>query len=205
MPNREIAAAYDLIAERWADDSFNKEDGLALHKRALSFLEKPTVGTALNVGCGCNTRFNALIKAQGLQLEGIDISPRMVEFARTGNPSTPVHLQDVCTWKPQRKYKLITAWDSIWHVQLKEQHALMLKLMTALEPAGVILFTAGGLDGPDEHSNSSMGPLVYYSTLGIPRLLDVIKQSNCIVRHLEFDQLPEKHLCIVAQKAINEQ
>lgn len=201
MPNREIAAAYDLIADRWADGRFNNEDGLALHKRALAFLEKQSFGWALNVGCGCNTRFNALVKAHGLQLEGVDISPRMAEMARAADPSTPVHLQDVCTWQPERKYKFITAWDSIWHVQLKEQQALMLKLMSVLEPSGIILFTAGGLDDPGEQSNSYMGPLVYHATLGIPRLLDAIKESNCIVRHLEFDQLPEKHLCIVAQRA----
>ncbi len=201
MPNREIAAAYDLIADRWANDRFNSEVGLALHERALAFLENSSTGWALNVGCGCNTRFNALLKAHGLQLEGIDISPRMAEMARAADPGTPVHLQDICTWQPERQYKLITAWDSIWHVQLEQQHALMLKLMAALEPAGVILFTAGGLDGPDERSNACMGPLVYHSTLGVPGLLDVVRQSGCIVRHLEFDQLPEKHLCIVAQKA----
>ncbi len=200
MRTAETAAAYDRIADRWADHRFNNENGVALHQRALAFLGKPSAGWALNVGCGGNTRFNALIKAQGLQLEGIDISPRMVEMARAADPGTPVHLQDACTWQPQRPYKFITAWDSIWHVPLEQQPALMLKLLSALDPGGIIIFTAGGLDGPDEHANAHMGPLVYHATLGIPKLLEVIQRARCICRHLEFDQLPQKHLCVIAQR-----
>jgi hypothetical protein len=45
-----------------------------------------------------------------------------------------------------------------------------------------------------------MGPAVQYSTLGIPGLLEVIAQARCVCRHLEFDQLPEKHLVVVAQR-----
>jgi hypothetical protein len=45
-----------------------------------------------------------------------------------------------------------------------------------------------------------MGPEVCYSTLGIPGLLDVIEEAGCACRHLEFDQYPEKHLYVVAQR-----
>jgi hypothetical protein len=78
----------------------------------------------------------------------------------------------------------------------------MLKLMQALEIGGVFIFTAGGLDAEDTHVDAAMGPEVYYSTLGIPGLLEVIDEGGCIVRHLEFDQYPEKHLYIVVQRAV---
>jgi len=42
--------------------------------------------------------------------------------------------------------------------------------------------------------------LVYHATLGVPRLLEVIQHAHCICRHLEFDQLPQKHLCVIAQR-----
>jgi hypothetical protein len=76
----------------------------------------------------------------------------------------------------------------------------MLKLMHALEAGGVFIFTAGGLDAADSHVDSTMGPEVYYSTLGIPGLLEVIAEAGCICRHLEFDQLPHKHLYVIAQR-----
>lgn len=200
MPHSTISFVYDQIAEQWKDDCFNAENGIALHLRALSFLPTPVPGCALNVGCGCNTRFNALIKSRGLTLEGVDISPRMVDLARSADPCTPVHLADVCTWQPQHDFMFITAWDSIWHVQLSQQRRLMLNLMSWLEPGGVLIFTAGGLDAPSEHTDSCMGPSVYYSTLGVPNILQVIEEANCLCCHLEYDQHPQKHLCVIVQK-----
>ena len=45
-----------------------------------------------------------------------------------------------------------------------------------------------------------MGPPVYYSTLGIPGLLQVTQDAGCICRHLEFDQHPQSHLFVVVQR-----
>jgi SAM-dependent methyltransferase len=195
------AAAYDLIADRWADASFDPQNGVAQHARALAFLGDSSPGWALNAGCGGNTRFNALLRQRGLSLEGVDVSERMLALARKADPGVLLHQADVCDWEPPRSYRFITAWDSLWHVPLDRQRALMLKLMAALDPGGVFVFTAGGLDGPAEHRDSAMGPEVYYSTLGIPALLDVIGQAHCICRHLEFDQYPQNHLVLIVQRA----
>jgi len=200
MDHSAIALAYNEIAERWLDERFNQNDGLRQHKQALCFLQSGVGGWALNVGCGCNTRFNSLMRGYGMHIEGIDISERMVSLARDADPTVLVHHADVCKWRPQRTYRFISAWDSIWHVGLEEQRPLMLKLMQALETGGIFIFTAGGLDAENAHVDSSMGPEVYYSTLGVPRLLDVIKEAGCICRHLEFDQYPENHLFVIAQR-----
>jgi hypothetical protein len=85
-------------------------------------------------------------------------------------------------------------------VKLQRQRAVMLKLMASLEIGGVFLFTAGGLDGPSEHTDATMGPELYYATLGIPGLLEVLKDGRCICRHLEFDQFPQTHLAVIAQR-----
>jgi predicted TPR repeat methyltransferase len=200
MDHAAIGAAYDSIADRWLDERFDQANGIRLHEQALRFLQGGAEGWALNVGCGCNTRFNALMREHGMQLEGIDISGRMVALARAADPGVLLHHADVCAWRPRRAYRFISAWDSIWHVALEEQRPLMLKLMQALEAGGVFIFTAGGLDAEDTHVDSTMGPEVYYSTLGIPGLLDVIRDAGCVCRHLEFDQYPEKHLCVVVQR-----
>jgi predicted TPR repeat methyltransferase len=189
------------LAERWTNEHFSKVDGVVHHQRALSFLGPLTNGWALNVGCGCNTRFNDMIRAQGLKLEGIDISPRMIELARAADPRVEVSLADVCQWSPPRSYRFISAWDSLWHVPLGSQRAVMLKLMSALDPGGVFLFSAGGLDEPNEHWDSTMGPSVYYATLGTPGLLSAIDEAQCVCRHLELDQHPQKHLCVIVQRA----
>jgi predicted TPR repeat methyltransferase len=140
------------------------------------------------------------MRVHGMRIEGIDISARMLALARQADPDVLLHHADVCAWQPERAYRFITAWDSIWHVRLEAQRALMPKLMRALEPGGVFIFSAGGLDAADEHVDAAMGPAVYYATLGIPGLLAVIGQAGCVLRHLEFDQYPEKHLFLIVQR-----
>lgn len=194
------ALAYDEIAERWRDQDFDPHNGVVQHERALRFLGAEGEGWALNVGCGCNTRFNSLMRAHHLHIEGIDVSGRMIELARAADPMLNLHHADVCTWPLPRTYHFITAWDSIWHVALKDQRPLMLKLMHALDAGGVFLFTAGGLDAEDEHVDAYMGPELNYSTLGIPGLLKVIAEAGCVCRHLEFDQYPQKHLVVIVQR-----
>lgn len=201
MSHEQVAAAYDQLAERWLDGRFPGDNGIAFYKRALSFL-KERGGAALSVGCGCNTRFNGLLRQHGLKPEGVDISERMVVLARAADPAIPVHHADICDWTVPKQYSFIAAWDSIWHVSLQKQRALMLKLMSALRPGGVLLFTAGGLDGPNEHCDSTMGPSLNYASLGIPDLLGVIHEADCVCKHLEFDQLPENHLVVIAQRKI---
>lgn len=200
MDSEALGAAYDQLAERWLDDRFPADNGISQHTRALSFLAQRT-GPALNVGCGCNTRINRLLRKHGLRPEGVDVSTRMIEFARAADPETPAHLADICKWRLPGSYIFISAWDSIWHVPLAKQRALLLKLMGALQPGGVLLFTAGGLDNPSEHMDSHMGPSLYYASLGIAELLRVIHEGDSVCRHLEFDQLPEKHLVIIVQRA----
>jgi predicted TPR repeat methyltransferase len=200
MSHLQIAEAYDALAEQWLDQSFPQENGVAHYRRALAFIE-PHGGAALSVGCGCSARFNDLLRARGLALEGVDISERMVALARAADPAATIHHADICAWEPPRAYRFIAAWDSIWHVSLERQRPLMRKLMGALCDGGVLLFTAGGLDGPEEHWDSHMGPSLYYATLGIPGLLSVLSEGGCICRHLEFDQYPEKHLVVIAQRA----
>jgi RimJ/RimL family protein N-acetyltransferase len=41
---------------------------------------------------------------------------------------------------------------------------------------------------------------MYHATLGIPRTLEVLAEAGCVCRHLEYDQYPEGHVYLVAQK-----
>lgn len=194
-----IGAAYDALAGRWGDDALDPRYGQRQLRTALAFVGEAE-GWALNAGCGCNTRFNAPMRERGLRIEGVDVSARMIALARDADPEVLLHHADIAGWTPPRAYRFILAWDSLWHVRLEQQAAVMRRLMATLEPGGVFAFTAGGLDAADEHVDASMGQPVYYATLGIPGLLDVIKGAGCALRHLEFDQHPEQHLFVVVQR-----
>lgn len=191
--------AYDQIAQLWNSDSFDRDNGVAQHKRALAFARKG--GRALDIGCGCSGRFIELLQNKGYAVEGVDISTQMITLARRRHPDVLFHHNDICTWQAPHSYDFITAWDSIWHVPLAQQEQLLSKLVTCLNPGGVLIFSCGGTDEKDELENCHMGPEVYYASLGINAYLHLFAKLNCQCKHFEYDQYPELHCYFVMQKS----
>ncbi|MBE7210658.1 MAG: class I SAM-dependent methyltransferase [Gluconacetobacter diazotrophicus] len=198
MQPSEVAASYDAIAERWLEPHL-ETNGIRQHEQAVRF--RAGGGHALDVGCGCSGRFIRLLEHHGYEVEGLDVSARMIALARARHPGVTFHRADVCAWTPGRRYDFITAWDSIWHVPRECSEGVVQKLCGALAPGGVFIWTTGGTDGPQEKRDAEMGQPMYYSVPGIPRTLQAVAEAGCVCRHLEYDQLPEPHVFLIAQKA----
>ena len=194
----DVSAGYDQLADFWNSDDFDRSNGVGQHQRAIAFCDQRR--RALDVGCGSNGRIIELLQQHGFTTEGVDFSPRMVELARARHPEATFHLADICSWELPRQYDLICAWDSIWHVPLAQHEAVLRKLFAGLEPGGVCIFTMGGLDEPADKVDAAMGPQMYHSTLGIPKTLQVVQESGCVCRHLEYDQHPQPHVYVIVQR-----
>lgn len=199
MKPTDTGKAYDQITNLWTRDEFNSDNGIEQHKRAIAFAKNK--GKALDVGCGCTGRFIDLLLAEGFSPEGVDISTNMLELARKRQPEVNFYHEDICQWNPPEQYDFITAWDSIWHVPLEEQKNVLNKLVSALNPEGILIFSAGGTEEEGFITDDAMGPEVYYSSLGIHGFLNLFVDLGCVCRHLEFDQYPELHLYFIVQKA----
>ncbi len=199
MKPREVAASYDRIAGRWHGDSFDRDYGMAQHRRALAFLDD--AGAALDVGCGSSGRIIDLLLERGFEVEGLDLSGEMLALARQRHPDVTFHHADICEWVFPRRYDFISAWDSLWHIPLARHEDVLPKILHGLNPDGVCIFTTGGTDTPDEVRDAAMGPPMYHSSPGLPRTLQWVAESGCVCRHLEYDQHPELHVYLVVQKA----
>ncbi|MCW5602938.1 MAG: class I SAM-dependent methyltransferase [Burkholderiales bacterium] len=199
MTPAEIAGSYDQLAEQWNSHEFQRSSGIEQHERAVAFLKERR--HALDIGCGSSGRIVDFLANHGFDVEGLDLSPRMIELARRRHPAVTFHHADICVWDLRRRYDFISAWDSIWHVPLACQAPVLRKILRGLTPGGVCIFTMGGLDAPSEHVDAAMGPRLYYGTLGVPATLELLSGNGCICRHLEYDQYPESHLYIIAQRA----
>jgi len=198
MEPNETAANYDKIAQHWAGAAFPITNGIVQHERAIQFLGRP--GCAIDVGCGSSGRFIDLLLGRGFKVEGLDISSEMIALAKAKHPEVPFHQADICTWEFPRRYDFISAWDSIWHVPLDRQPAVLEKLCAGLNPGGILIFTSGGVDIPGHVTNPCHGQPLYHAALGIPQLLRLIDEFGCVCRHLEYDKHPELHLYLIIQK-----
>ncbi len=198
MKPEEIGKAYNQITELWQSDSFNRNNGIEQHQRALTFVKDK--GKALDVGCGCTGRFIDLLLSEGFIPEGIDISEEMIKLAKQKHPEIIFYMDDICKWQLPYKYDFISAWDSIWHIPLDQQEPVLIKLITGLNKNGLLLFSCGGTDEKGEHKDDTMGPEVYYSSLGINGFLELFIRLGSICRHLEYDQYPELHTYFIVQK-----
>ncbi|MCW8092129.1 class I SAM-dependent methyltransferase [Alteromonas sp. ASW11-130] len=193
------ALNYDKIAEHWCSDRFNSENGISQHERALNFA--PKGGKAIDIGCGSSGRIIDLLLKHGYDVEGLDLSSEMLRLARIRHPDLIFHHADICNWHPFGKYSFISAWDSIWHVPLECQASVISKLLEHLEVNGVIIFTSGAVEEKGDGSNLFLGQELYHAALGIPAILKLLESNNCVCRHLENDDFPDKHLYVVAQKS----
>ncbi|MDA0107075.1 MULTISPECIES: class I SAM-dependent methyltransferase [unclassified Vibrio] len=198
MTPEQIGKAYDQITHLWLSEEFNLDNGIEAHKRAIEFISSR--GKALDIGCGCTGRFINLLQQVGFQPEGMDISSKMIQLARERHPDVPFYHQDICIADLPSNYDFITAWDSIWHIPLEQQVTVITKIIASLNPGGVFVFSFGGTQEAGQHTDDFMGPEVYYSSLGTNGFLELFIKLGCTIRHLEFDQHPELHTYLIAEK-----
>lgn len=198
MESAQIGKAYDQITHLWTDNEFNMSNGIEQHKKALTFVHKP--GKALDIGCGCTGRFIDLLLGEGFTPVGIDVSFQMAQLAARRNPAVEIIHADICDYPLVDKYDFITAWDSLWHIPLTRQHDVLSKIISSLNPGGVLILSFGGVNKAQEHIDNNMGPEVYYSSLGTSGFLSLFTRLECEIKHLEFDQYPEPHAYLIVQR-----
>jgi SAM-dependent methyltransferase len=198
MKPEETGSHYNRIALWWQQRHIESTYGIAALERAIHFTEIGS--TALDIGCGSSGRFIEVMLKNSFTPTGIDISPEMISLARERHPAVTFYAEDICTWHLPQKYDLISAWDSTFHLPLAEQEPVLKKMCDGLNSKGVVLFTCGGTGKPEEISGGFQGETFDYSTLGVNEFLRLLIEFGCICKHVEYDQYPENHVYIIAQK-----
>jgi SAM-dependent methyltransferase len=187
---------YNRIASWWDARQEQSTTGIEFVRMAIRLCANKR--NAFDVGCGSGGRIIAALLDAGFRVTGIDVSEAMVEYARKRHPDSRFIPGDICEWQPQEQYDAIIAWDSIFHVPYSAQRRVVLKLCDALANGGVILFTAGGVDG--EIRGRMHGQDFYYSSLAEEEYLRVMKEQGCKCVLLQRDQYPEEHVVFIGVK-----
>lgn len=198
MTPEQTAITYNQIAQHWDCPEFNSSYGINQHEHALQFVSK--FNGALDIGCGSSGRIIHLLQSRGFTVEGLDLSQEMLKRAQKHHPQVQFHMANICSWEFPKHYDFISAWDSIWHIPLHQQLFVLRKICGGLTLGGVLIFTTGGVEQPEEIINPCFGQPLYHAAPGIPAILRTLEESNCSCRHLEYDQYPEKHVYLIAQR-----
>lgn len=192
----ETGHLYDRIAFWWDAQEGKSKAGVDFVRAAIRLSARK--GGALDVGCGSGGRIIAALANAGFRVTGIDVSAAMIELARKRHPDSRFILGDICEWQPQEKYDAVIAWDSIFHAPYSEQRRVVSKLCGALANGGVILFTAGGVDG--EITGRMHGQDFYYSSLAEEEYLRAMTGGGCTCVLMQRDQYPEEHVVFIGVK-----
>lgn len=158
-------AAYDRAAAAW--DA----------ARAPQFAEKPWItgimaalparAAVLDLGCGAGRPIAATFLAQGHQVTGVDLSPRMLNLARQNLPEGNWRHGDMralsAVLPPDACFDAVIAWDSFFHLSAPDQRRALPQIAARVGQGGWLLFTTG--PGAGESWGAVAGEPVWHASL----------------------------------------
>ena len=145
---------YDAVADEYAERIFNELDHKPLDRELLArFVERVGFGRCCDLGCGPG-HVARYLHDLGANVTGIDLSPRMVELARSLSPGIEFQQGDMTDLRPAGlPWAGIVAFYSIIHIPRKQVTDLLRGLRQTLSPSGLLLLSfhiGRGTDHKDE-------------------------------------------------------
>lgn len=145
----DVRSAYDTVAEAYAealpDVSFESAEDLAMIDAFAARLSSSPGERVIDAGCGTG-RLTGYLKAAGLEVTGVDLSPGMLTVARRLHPGlvfSEGELTDLPA--PDAAVDGVLSWYSIIHSAPEHLPAIAREFRRILCPGGVALvaFQAG--------------------------------------------------------------
>lgn len=143
-------AAYDDIAELYTEFAANQLAASPLDRAMLdAFAELVGDGTVADVGCG-NGRVTAYLADKGIDISGIDLSPRMISLARRRHPGLLFREDSMEGLDLEhRSLRGVLAWFSLIHLPPVRLPSVIAEFHRVLEPGGHALLAFQTADTPD--------------------------------------------------------
>ena len=142
----DVAPLYDEIAA-WFD-SVRRRD-LAMER---PYFEKllalaPANPAVLDLGCGSGEPVAKFFLEKSCRVTGVELSREMLQLAQKRFPEATWILGDMRGLALERRFDIILAWDSFFHLTRDAQRAMFPVFAAHLNPSGLLVFNTGGEDG----------------------------------------------------------
>lgn len=141
--------SYDRVADVYVDTGAGD---LAPHPWLRAVLdafaqEVRDLGPVLDVGCGPG-QASAYLGGHGVDVSGVDLSPRMVELARRAHPHLRFEVGSATELRPaEASLGGVLAWWSLFHLSRADVSSVMGTLAGALVPGGQLVWGTHVGDG----------------------------------------------------------
>ena len=110
--------------------------------------------TGMDLACGTGVLCE-ILQNNGIRASGMDLAEGMIEIARAGNSEIPYDVADMITYRPDRRYDLVTCTgDALNHIgDLKDLQTIFHNVYDYTSPGGYFVF-----DILNEHEVSTSEP-----------------------------------------------
>jgi ubiquinone/menaquinone biosynthesis C-methylase UbiE len=152
----ETRTSYDTVASSYAALVRDKLDGAPYVRGVLAMFAELVRGhgQVVDVGCGPGD-LTALLAGAGVDVFGVDLSPAMVELARTSHPGIRFEVGSMTDLElDDASVAGLMAWYSLIHVPDEEVPAVLAQFRRALRPGGPLLL---GFHVGDERKLKTQG------------------------------------------------
>ncbi|GAA3539793.1 class I SAM-dependent methyltransferase [Kribbella ginsengisoli] len=199
-------ASYDAVAENYAEFIAGKLEGLPMMRAVLGAFAELVDGPVAEIGCGPG-HITSYLASLGVDISGIDLSPRMVEIARTAYPALQFEVGSMTSLElGDGSLRGLIAWYSIHHLPPAELPGVFAGFHRILSPGGRLLI--GSHAGVEEHRKPTEGyggiPVSYESFIQpVDRIVEMVRAAGfTITAELvePGDKPGRKYLSLFAQK-----
>jgi len=133
--------SYDEIAATYTERMFTELAGKPLDRHLLNRFAEDVRDHGLVADLGCGPGHMArYLHEQGVRMLGIDLSPRMIDWARKRSPDIEFRVGDMRALDlPDDALAGIVAFYSLIHIGEKEMGPTLRELRRVLAPGGLLL------------------------------------------------------------------
>lgn len=140
---QEILAAYDSIAEKYDECLW---DDMPYNDYIDSFLTLLKGKNILDIGCAMGS-FTKYVADKGYIVDGIDLSPKMIEIAKRKVSNVNFYVMDMTNIQIDKKYDGLMMINSTIHIPKSETVAMFKSFKNLLVDDGIIFIILQEGDG----------------------------------------------------------
>jgi SAM-dependent methyltransferase len=200
--NRIVRDGYEVIAETYHQRRLGREEANEDWLDSLRPL-LPLSGRVIDLGCGSGVPITRYFASRGYEVEGYDISPRMLEIARREVPGATFQerrIEDI-DLAPE-SVDLVVSFFAIIHVTRDEHAALFARIFTWLKPGGAALLSLGVTDNPDDFEPDWHGAPMAWSHFDAETSLRLLREAGFEIDFSEIEEFAdgERHLFVIGRR-----